>query len=65
MPNAIRIPVQTARQKIMAGQALLVCAYTDDAKFASNRLEGALSLQAFQSRLPELEKSREIIFYCA
>jgi hypothetical protein len=42
---------------------LLVCAYEDEAKFTRARLEGAISLQSLQSRLPSLPKETEIVFY--
>ena len=60
-----RIPAQEARQRVLQGAALLVCAYDGEEKFEQVHLEGALSLDAFRARLPELPKNREIIFYCA
>jgi hypothetical protein len=50
---------------VKSGKALLVCGYDDDAKFKALRLEGALSLKEFETRLPKLSKDQEIIFYCA
>jgi hypothetical protein len=41
MSEAIRISQEETRQKVLGGQALLVCAYADDAKFARYKLEGA------------------------
>jgi hypothetical protein len=29
------------------------------------RLEGAISLSEFRSRLPKLSQNQEIVFYCA
>jgi hypothetical protein len=60
-----RISVKEAYQKVKSGKALLVCGYDDDAKFKALRLEGALSLKEFETRLPKLSKDQEIIFYCA
>ena len=40
MTEPIRISPQEARQKVTAGQALLVCAYDDADKFKANHLEG-------------------------
>ncbi len=57
-PNEVRNRVQT-------GKALLVCGYEDEEKFRALRLEGAISFSAFQSRLPALAKTQEIVFYCA
>ncbi len=39
--------------------------YDDDAKCRQIALEGSISLTEFQSRLPALPKSQEIIFFCA
>ena len=65
MTEPIRISPQEARQKVTAGQALLVCAYADADKFKINHLEGALSFPELRSRLPGLAKDQEMIFYCA
>jgi hypothetical protein len=60
-----RIGVEEARQKVTANQALLVCAYDDEAKCRKVNLEGSISLTNFQSRVATLPKTQEIIFYCA
>ncbi len=65
MVDPIRITPEEVRQKVKSGSSLLVCAYDDEAKFARFHLEGAISLAEFESRLPALEKSQELIFYCA
>jgi len=65
MPEAKRTPVADAYQKVKSGKALLVCGYDDETKFKMMRLEGALSLKEFETRLPKLSKDQEIIFYCA
>jgi len=64
MSEAIRISQEETRQKVLGGQALLVCAYADDAKFARYQLEGAIPLSALQALLGELSKDQDIIFYC-
>ena len=64
MSEIIRISQEETRQKVLAGQALLVCAYADDAKFARYHLEGAIPLSALQARTGELSRDQEIIFYC-
>ena len=64
MSEAIRISQEETRQKELGGQALLVCAYADDAKFARYQLEGAIPLSALQALLGELSKDQDIIFYC-
>lgn len=65
MGGPIRIPPEEVHEKVMSGNALLVCGYDDADKFSANHLEGAISLSEFKSRLPSLEKDQEIIFYCA
>jgi len=65
MENVPRIRVEEARRKTKSGEAMLVCAYEDDDVFRTVRLDGAISLRAFQSELPLLPADKEIIFYCA
>lgn len=65
MSEPIRISPQEARQKVTAGQALLVCAYDDADKFKTHHLAGAMSFSELRSRLPGLAKNQEMIFYCA
>jgi len=60
-----RISVGDARRKVQANQALLVCAYEDDAKCRMVNLEGSIPLTSFQSRAAALPKNQEIIFFCA
>ncbi len=63
MAEIPRIGVQEAHEKVMAGRALLVCAYEDEERYNKFNLEGAMSLARFQSLLPSLPIDREIIFY--
>jgi hypothetical protein len=65
MPEAQRVSPADARARSQSGSALLVCAYDDPAKCESLRLDGALTFQEFQKRLPMLGKDQEIVFYCA
>ena len=65
MSNVERISVQEARKKTQANQALLVCAYEDDAKCKALDLEGSISFTDFQSKAASLPKNQEIIFFCA
>jgi hypothetical protein len=60
-----RISVNDTRRKVTANQALLVCAYEDEAKCRAVNLDGSISLTSFQSKAPSLPKSQEIIFFCA
>jgi hypothetical protein len=58
-----RISPEAARQKVNSGEVLLVCAYDDPGMCNQFHLEGAISLDDLKSR--SLDKSQEIIFYCA
>jgi rhodanese-related sulfurtransferase len=60
-----RISPKEVYEKLIMGRALLVCAYEDEAKFKKMRLQGAISLNEFKSKLPSLSKDQEIVFYCA
>lgn len=64
MTDILRIPAETARRKVLAQEALLVCAYASDEKFAALRLEGAIPLSELQRRQTTLPREREIVFYC-
>ena len=63
MADIQRIGAQQAHAKTKANQALLVCAYEDDAKCRMLNLEGSISFTSFKSRSQSLPKSQEIIFY--
>jgi hypothetical protein len=65
MPDIERISVEEAHKKVAGQQALLVCAYDDEAKCRMVNLDGSISLTSFQSRLASVPKTQEIIFYCA
>jgi hypothetical protein len=65
MAEPRRVSPQEVYPGVKSGRALLVCAYDSDAKFQRARLEGAIPLAEFQSRLPELPLDQEIVFYCA
>jgi hypothetical protein len=65
MDQVERITVHDAHRNVGANQALLVCAYEDEAKCRMVNLEGSISLASFQAKLPSLPKSQEIIFFCA
>ena len=49
---------------VQSGKSLLVCAYPDEAKCATMRLEGAISRTQFESRLPQITKEQGIVFFC-
>jgi len=65
MAGIERISAQQAHAKTNANanQALLVCAYEDEAKCKMFNLEGSISFTSFKSRAQSLSKSQEIIFY--
>jgi len=63
MSEPERISPTEVREKMIAGKALLVCAYEDEAKFKMLKLEGSISLSEFKSKLPSLAKDQEIVFY--
>ena len=65
MAEFTMISADETYQKTKSGKALLVCAYEDDDKFRKLRLEDAISLKDFESRLSKIPKGQEIIFYCA
>jgi rhodanese-related sulfurtransferase len=54
-----------AREKVMKGEAILVCAYDSDEKFNKMRLQGAIPLSSFKDKLEDIGKEQMIIFYCA
>ena len=63
MADIERISPQQAQTKVKSNQALLVCAYEDEAKCRLLNLEGSISFTSFKSRVQSLPKSQEIIFY--
>jgi hypothetical protein len=63
MADIERINAQQAHTKIESNQALLVCAYEDEAKCRMLNLDGSISFASFKSRVESLPKSQEIIFY--
>ena len=63
MADSQRISPQQAHTKAKSNQALLVCAYEDEAKCRMFDLEGSISFASFKSRAQSLPKSLEIIFY--
>jgi hypothetical protein len=63
MADIQRISVKQAHAKTKANQALLVCAYEDEAKCRMLNLDGSISFASLQSRAASLPKNQEIIFY--
>ena len=65
MENSLRISAEETRARVAGENALLVCSYESEEKFAKVRLEGAIPLSEFRARLASLAQDQEIIFYCA
>jgi hypothetical protein len=65
MTDVDRIPADQARAHVARGQAVPVCAYDDDAKCASMRLDGAITMNELRQRLSSIARDQEIILYCA
>ena len=63
MLETVRIQPEEARQKVLSGQALLVCAYPVYEKFLKYHLEGAIPLSDLHAKEGRLSKDQEIIFY--
>ena len=63
MAEIIRISPEGTRNKVLSGEALLIGAYSDEAKFDFYHLEGAISLSHFKTQIEKLEKDQELIFY--
>jgi hypothetical protein len=63
MADIQRVDAQQAHTKAKSNQALLVCAYEDEAKCRMLNLDGSVSFANFKSRVNSLPKSQEIIFY--
>ena len=64
MSEPERVTAEEVYDKLKSGKVLLVCAYEDEEKYRKLQLEGAISFNAFKSKLPSLSKGQEIVFYC-
>jgi hypothetical protein len=64
MAEIARIGVEDAHQDVVAGRAILVCAY-DDERCRQVALEGSIPLSTLAARAATLPKDQSIIFYCA
>jgi len=58
-----RVSPADVYEKVQTGEALLVCAYPDDEKFAKNNLKGAISLKQFETMAKDAGQSKLIVFY--
>jgi len=64
MSDITRISAAETRKKVLAGQALLVCAYPVYEKFLRFQLKGAIPLSDLHAKESSLSRDQEIIFYC-
>ena len=64
MAEVRRVKPEEARQPVLGGKALFVCAYDSEELCGGMRLEGAMTLGELNSRLAGIAKEQEIIFYC-
>jgi rhodanese-related sulfurtransferase len=65
MATINRVTPEDIYPRVKSGDTVLVCAYDNEETFRGMRLEGAISLQEFKSRVSGLPKDQEIVFYCA
>lgn len=66
MTEATTVTAEDTRRKLASGEStLLVCAYDDESKCRDKHLEGAITMQQLNARLPSLSKEVELVFYCA
>ncbi len=63
MEEPKRVTAEEVYGKLKSGKTLLVCAYEDEERFRKLQLEGAISLNAFKSRVASLSRDQEIVFY--
>ena len=59
-----RIEPTVAHQHASEGDALIVCAYDDEQKCDDLGVADAMPLTEFEDRAEDLDRRREIIFYC-
>ncbi|MBI4632344.1 MAG: ArsR family transcriptional regulator [Deltaproteobacteria bacterium] len=65
MTTPVRISAEEVYKRVKSGNALFVCAYDSDEKYANFKIEGSIPFSKFKSMLPGMPKTQEIIFYCA
>ena len=63
MSQPARVNVQEVYEKLSKGNStLLVCAYSQE-KYDASHLDGAVSLNELESKIPQLQMDAEIVFY--
>ena len=60
-----RLAPAEVHRRVEADEAMLVCAYGSDDKFAAMKLEGAVPRSHFEEKLASIARDKEIVFYCA
>lgn len=60
-----RINAEEVYTKVKTNNALLVCAYESNEKYAQYNIDGSIPFSEFADMLPSIPKTREIIFFCA
>ena len=65
MAEVKRLTAAEARQNSLDGTAILVCAYEGEELCRKNMVEGGMSLMDFNRQQPFLDKTKEVVFYCA
>ncbi len=60
---ARRVSVDEARRQVDSGKALLVCAYGDEQKCRGLGVDGSITYNEFEGRLPALSRNQQIIFF--
>jgi hypothetical protein len=65
MSKARRISASDAHEAASRGDAILVCAYDDEAKCDRVRLQGALTMTELRTQQGTLPKDARLLFYCA
>ena len=60
-----RISPKDVHERLESGEALLVCAYSDEEMCKTMNLPGSILLGEFESKVSSVPKDQEIVFYCA
>jgi rhodanese-related sulfurtransferase len=59
-----RLEPKVVCEHVLAGDALLVCAYDSPVSFPKFPLPGAIPLERLRQLEPELARDTELVFYC-
>lgn len=59
-----RLEPKVVRERVLAGEALLVCAYDSPVSFPKFPLPGAIPLERLRQLEPGLARDSELVFYC-